>query len=323
MLAPVQVLTALEFYETVYRAYHPDMARSYQEQMLCALRAIAQWKRQAATVEAPLFRDQHGTLFQYVADPQQFRVTDFNVPNISRFLRWYREQGRAPRTCNDKLEALMRVWRFAYRKRYCAEKPKRIKKFRVLKHQPRAWRAEEIGRMLAQCQQVQPRRGWTPLHWVALVLVIYDTSLRIGCLMKVPRAAFDVTAGTLTVPAELQKGKVETIQKLHPQTIEVLKQLPPSELLFPWPWSTGGGAVQLRFRREILEPAGLSATRKDCFHKIRRTSYTYTYHLLGPHAASEHAAHSSDLSSNYLDRQLLQELSQQPAPIAVLPRPEF
>ncbi len=154
---------------------------------------------------------------------------------------------------------------------------------------------------------------WTGQHWKGLILVAYDTSLRIGCLLKVPRDCLQ--GDQLTIPAELQKARVETVQRLHPETVAVVEALPPSRLLFNWPYHDRH--LWTLFRSDILEPAGLASTRRDCFHKIRRTSYTRIYDKMGLRAASEHAAHSTDMSRWYLDKMQLTKID----PIAVLPRP--
>jgi len=83
-----------------------------------------------------------------------------------------------------------------------------------------------------------------------------------------------------------------------------------------FPWNHRRNYLQRCFK-EILADAGLPNSRRDLFHKIRRTSYTQTYIALGKDAASEHAGHTTDMSAVYLDRTKFDR----PRAIDVLPRP--
>lgn len=115
-----------------------------------------------------------------------------------------------------------------------------------------------------------------------------------------------------------KKGRRDTVHRLHPSTLEVLNRISPKTgLLFNWPFHRD--ELWRRFSREILIPAGLPATRRDKFHRVRRTSYTMVAKAYGIAAASEHAAHKQDLSRFYLDTSLLERQN----PLDALPRPKI
>jgi hypothetical protein len=152
-----------------------------------------------------------------------------------------------------------------------------------------------------------------------LILLVYDTSLRIGCLLRSKLSQLNPSENRLLVPGELQKGRADTWQPLHPNTVRLLLQIhrkPGDDRLIPWPFSEGH--IWKKYEADVLIPAGLPFSHRDKFHRIRRTSYTMVAKAFGIAAASEHAAHKQDLSRFYLDTSLLDHHN----PLDALPRPE-
>lgn len=226
--------------------------------------------------------------------------------------------GRSPVTVNGRVANLLTLWRWAYKKKLCQNAPCEWDRLSVPKRLPKAWSPDEMTALLAACDAAPMRRTWGPDHWRALVLTVYDTSLRIGCLLNVPRDHLDAN-GWLSIPADLQKGKAETAQPLHPQTLHAIAQLPMRDKLFPWPFHRRH--LWNLFRSDVLTPAGLPCGRRDLFHKLRRTSYTWIDAKLGTKAASQHAAHTCDLSTVYSDPILKSKIAPQASALDVLPRP--
>ncbi|MBA3315632.1 MAG: hypothetical protein H0T47_20395 [Planctomycetaceae bacterium] len=240
-------------------------------------------------------------------------IDSLNEDIIAEFVNRLLTFGRSRRTVNGRVESVLMLWRWCYRKKRTTNPVCEWEKLRVPKKLPRAWSHDELSRLIAACEVAPNRRTWTGQHWKALVLTIYDTSLRIGCMLSVPRACLQ--GEWLTVPAELQKGLAETAQRLHPQTLEAIECLPKTAGLFEWPYSKND--LTHHFRYDVLVPAGLPHGRADLFHRVRKTSYTTVYDRLGVGAASQHAAHTSDLSRHYLDRTKLRRTDA----VSVLPRP--
>lgn len=268
-----------------------------------------------------------GTLQQYRIAVRWFEKVHCRVPlrdltplHIVGVMRHLKDAGRSERTANNTRKSLLTLWRYA-EEFGAAVAPvpnaRRIPRMREAAPLPRAWRPEQVAKIIAACQRAPERRGWTGQHWSALVLTVYDTSLRIGCLMRSTVDQLDADSCTLTVPGSLQKSRRETCQPLHPDTATLLLSLPRADKrLFPWPYRRE--ELWRAFRR-ILADAGLPHGRRDQFHRIRRTSYTLVAAKFGVSAASEHASHSRDMSRHYLDRSFLDRES----PLEALPRPKI
>lgn len=249
------------------------------------------------------------------------KLTELSESLVLGFVRWCIASGRSERTANNKRQAVLTLWRHAANETKLISAPPKIAKVIEPGRIVQAWTIEEVSRLLdavAFCTEV---RGWDARHWRALILVIYDTSHRIGAVLKATRDALDMRRGTLLLKAEWTKQKRDILHKLHPDTLAALSALPQtkSPLLFCWPLRRR--AIWDAFRM-ILAAAGLRATRKDLFHKLRRTSFTYVFALLGEQAARDHAGHATNLTASYLDKQLLSELRETPSPVDVLPRPK-
>lgn len=233
---------------------------------------------------------------------------------IAEYMRSVVAQGMSRRTANGRRTAFLTLWRWALRAGLTDVAVPSIPRFREPKRTPTAWTLEELRRLLDSCDAAAAvTDSWTSQHWRGLVLTIYDTSLRLGCLLSVRRDAL-TSDGWLHVPAELQKQHADTRHRLHADTAATLHGLPQARLLFPWPLHRR--AIWQRFR-SILHDSGLPSTRRDLFHRLRRTSYTQVFDALGPRAASEHAGHSTDLSRAYYDPTLRDRV----AAADVIPRP--
>ena len=129
-----------------------------------------------------------------------------------------------------------------------------------------ALHADQLTKLLASCSQERefffcvPSDRW----WTALMLVIYDTGVRISATMSIRRADVDLAAGTLLVRAEEQKQKADQLFEPVAQTLAAVREiwLPERELLFQYPYDqTQEGWPSLTSRlKKILKRAGLPAT---------------------------------------------------------------
>lgn len=253
---------------------------------------------------------------------RQAYLSDLSEANMLGFIRYLQSVGgrQGARTINNKRALIKTLWKAAHKRlRDKIPAPGVIGKLTEPKRLVEAWSVGQVATIVDHALAAPKIQHWDGRHWRFLVLVIYDTSHRLNALMQTPASALR-SDGHLLVLAEHSKGNVDKLHKLSPDTIEAWNALPKSRSgkLIDWPLSVK--EIFPRFR-EVLTSAGLPATRRDLFHKLRRTSYTYVYALLGPVAASDHAAHTTDLSRSYLDKQLLAEIQQLPKAIDVLPRP--
>jgi len=187
----------------------------------------------------------------------------------------------AAATTNSRRRALLTLWRAAADEGLASPPRTRlIPKQPEPRRAPVAWRAQEVSALLLSSQSA----GGAPLDgvprstfWRALILTVYDTAGRIGAVLATEPADCNLGDAWIVLRAENQKDRTEQWCPLSDQTVDALRPMydPRRTRLFPWPFSM----VHLwrQFRR-IVEAAGLSASRKrkDLFHKLRRTSLSYT-----------------------------------------------
>jgi len=237
----------------------------------------------------------------YCAGP--LTVRDLREELCGAFLRCTLESGRAAATVNARRRDLGAIWRFAFAQGL-ADEPALPGKIKEPKRLPKAWRLEQMEALLAACYLEPSRRGWEGGHWAALVLVIYDTGLRISAALSLRTRQLDLARGALTVEAEQQKDGEEMEFGLHPQTVAALIDALSgcdADLLFPWPFAKR--KIWAAFGR-ILGRAGLPETRRDKFHRIRRTSASWL-ESVRPGAAQEHLGHGDRATTaRYIDRQI-------------------
>lgn len=275
-----------EFFETIYVQRKLDLSLGAAEQYRIAIRLFDRWR--GAPVE----------------------LSELSEDVLTAFLREYKHTPRSARTVNGKRQALLTVWQFAADEGHCSEFPnrKRVPRSRESRRVPRAWTPAEVGAILRACRDTAPLDGWDWRFWESLVLTIYDSSERIGALLKTPLANVDFSRRLLTVDAEHRKGATDDrVCLLHQQTVEAIQRTLDVQRFVLFPWPLGKRQIWPRFRA-IIRAAGLPNTRRDLFHKLRRTSYTRVWIAQGREAATQHAGHRSDLSRFYLDPTQLPQL---------------
>lgn len=238
-------------------------------------------------------------LISWLARP--LAVSELTEDIIRAFLLWRFQQGKSAPTVNKDRRQLLALWEAAHEFGYHERPPsrRRIRRWPEPKRIPTAWTVEELEQILTAAASSKPVQNWDAAHWRALVLTIYDTSHRIDCLLQV-RWSQLLPGGFLHVLAEqIKRRRTDAIHKLHAQTLEHLAALPrTSERIWPWPISR---RYIFEYYGRLLTAAGLPATKRDKFHRIRRTSYTGVMDRLGRDAARDHALHATDLSEIYCD----------------------
>ena len=252
-------------------------------------------------------------------------VDDFSDDVMNEFIVWGVAGGRVKNiTANGWAVELLALWRYAYRKRLIDDLPRDIDFLKVNKTEPEAWSQQQLARLLRSCAAepgriAEIRAG---LFWSALVLVIYDTGVRIGAVLALRVEDIDLESGWLRVPADVQKQKADQVFRLHAETLRLLVETRPAERdeLFPWPWHNLSKTFYPRFNA-ILRRAGLPHGKRDKFHKIRRTHATYYADVAGEEAAQRQLGHSSiQTTRRYIDRS---KLTRRDQPADVIPRPDW
>jgi|GEM_PF-938606 len=237
---------------------------------------------------------------------------------VERFLAWFKvTESPANHTINNARCVLIALWRHAWRKRKLAELPRDVVKFPTAKLLPEAWSVEQVQRIIAAARTAGSRRRQRGtgcpvpprLFWPAFILVAYDTGLRANALRSIERTHLDWETRWLKAPAEVQKQNADQVFRLHPETIDALKEMNSEDckLLFPWRENPNGGSKEFyQAYRRILKAAGLPASKRDLFHKLRRTSATAVCAIGGRFAAQQHLGHAdSKTTERYLDPRLM------------------
>lgn len=260
-----------------------------------------------------------GTATQYTVTARQLEEAaggPVHTRDLSRKLAvdyrtWLVDQKRSSETVASKWNNLRVLWRYAHKLGLADAPPDDLPAIKKRKRKPKAWQLDEMERLIQAAYQARPGRGWEGRHWVALLLVIYDTGLRISSALKIKTTQLSLERATLRSPAEDQKDGEELVFPLHAQTVLAIRDAleAPRDLLFPWPFSR---EVIWRRYEEILIAAQLlpanasdAERRRAKFHKLRRTSASWLESVC-PGAATAHLGHSdrSTTVKSYLDPEI-------------------
>ena len=135
---------------------------------------------------------------------------DLSDELVSGYMGHMLDQGYARPTVNNNRADILCVWRFAHKKKLLDRWPS-VDKMQVFRRLPTAWTMEDMGLILAACAATKGMVGEIPAckFWTALVLVMFDSGIRLNTAFSVEVSNLDVRTGWLTVPAEVQKQKAE------------------------------------------------------------------------------------------------------------------
>ena len=247
--------------------------------------------------------------------------------------------GKEPPTADKVRRALLAIWNKA------AEltddriaPPGKIRGQKKPEHSPVAWTVDEFGRLLWGASQLDGRVGpWLFSAWMpALLWTVYNSGLRITATMAIRRSWVNVTSRRLVVSPKVQKDDEGRSVALLPETMEALAPLLANGKGGPfddWPhdrrtihyhkmqkWP----ALTLALKKSIVA-GGLAdnveqITRRDLWHKIRRTFATQIYLATGSiEEVKQRLGHSSiEVSYAYIDMSQVEQRSE----ADLLPRPK-
>jgi len=232
----------------------------------------------------------------------------------------------APTTANKDVATLRAVWSEAIDQGFNAAPKKRIKKLAELLDNPTAWTLDELGRILESCRR-QPRDEQlelfmhcsVPDFWEAMALLLYDSGSRIKAILLATPADYDRQLRTVTLRAKTTKGKKCQVVHLSEQTVAALERIFDPQM--PRLLNSRYKSRWLTDRwREILIRAGLPSTKKDLFHKVRRTTVTQMVRATGSvEAARDYVGHSAaSVTLRYVDQGQLEDARKK---VLLLPRP--
>jgi integrase len=315
----------LEFFRAVYLPWHPELEETTRAEYLSQIKKFSRW-----LAEGP-------DILKSRQPKARYRPTPLSALAEDNLLRYQvdilnHQCGSNPKASARKARStLLTLWACAYQRDELEDPPAyEIPVVELPKPAPQAWRLEDVEKLLAVARRAKPLRkvtagrvkSWDGRHWVALLLVIYDTSLRVSAAVSVTVVQVDFARGVLHTAAESQKHDCDETYRLDPGTLAALAEIcaekAPADLVFDWPF-----VKRQLWKRydQLLVKAGMPHSGRHKFHMIRRTSYTYTAAKLGLEEAGRHAGHASDLRRYYLDERLYRELKGTPEPATSIPRP--
>lgn len=235
-------------------------------------------------------------------------LTDLNDNTVVEFQGWMLNTGLSAASANCSRSGLLALWRYAVKRGFLAEGPRDVEKLKEPRRLPESWTMEEMGRIIeAARNQPRPVRGIPcppGVFFETLILVAYDTALRLRALRNIRRSDWNPDRSELTVEAEYMKHKVSQTFTVSQQTAQAINRMigqsdPGREILFDW--SMQEEALHYSYR-QILKRAGLYKGPKDSFHKLRRTAASHLTKVLGIEAASRQLGHSSvQMTRRYVD----------------------
>lgn len=232
------------------------------------------------------------------------RVTDLSDDNVAALLHWLtttRKQTAV--TANTSRKCLVSLWRWCHNRGLTTTGPT-IQPLPTPRRQPRAWRREEMARLLEAARDTpgsicgMPARVW----WLVLFALEWDTGARAGELFAFRWEWLDFESGWLTCPAEYRKGNVsDAVYGLLPDTLGLLRNIAkPSGLILQWPTDRNVSRYY-QLWSDLLERAGLPNDRRHKTQCLRRTFASFLAAGGGdPTAACGHADRSTT-QRYYLD----------------------
>ncbi len=228
-----------------------------------------------------------------------------------------------PSTLNGDLRVLRSLYRFC-RKRGYLKKRVLIEMQPESLDDPESWSAEELRALLYEAGQQRGRILGIPagLWWTTLLLVVLNTGSRISAIMRLQVDDYDPVSGILRRRSKTQKQRQTQSDELAPVVRNCVEQLilwaPERKTLFAWPYDRERARQRKSYQwqtlrrhyKKILQRAELTVTRKDKFHKIRRSSATFVTASSDVATAQQFLGHSSaKVTQAYIDRRKIAQTS--------------
>lgn len=228
-------------------------------------------------------------------------ISDFCDEPLNRYLDWLREH-RAPDTTRTRRGNLLILWHFAWEEGLIDLPPRKVRRLRPIARQPVAWTLDEVRRLIEESTKL-PGRFWRSAirrapWWESLIRCGYDTSLRLGDLLRL-RAAEIRPQMTLVQ----HKTRRSVCVALRPATISAIDQTladEPRDVVWPL-WGT-----EETFFKHLRKLVAGSGIRPGTFRWIRRTAITQL-EKIAPGRGTQLAGHAARSTTEqwYLDRSQL------------------
>ena len=137
-------------------------------------------------------------------------VSELNEDLVASYLQWMLDNGLERATVNTTRGCILANWRLAHKRKLIVEAPE-CEKIRGNRKLPTAFSMEEFEKLLVAAIKTPGRIGPLPAgnFWFALLLTLYFSGLRLRAAMSIRREDVDLETGWLSVPADVQKQRVE------------------------------------------------------------------------------------------------------------------
>lgn len=287
-------LDLIAFFNDVYRIYHPSLrSRNTVSQYESVCRVLDRHNR-----------ERHG---------RPAVTCDLSAELIlGSAARLVNDCGRSPATGNRVIRTAAAMWREAAKRGYAARLPDEpLPQYDEPKRLPVAWKPDEFRRVLEATELETGYVGPIPAaSWfLGLELFVFWTGARISAVMSVKVADLDATENTVRIDADSQKHRADGLHDLPPDLVDLLgswglRERGVGTLFGDWPFDRGQPSWRALNRRlaAILKRADLPATRRDMWHKIRRTHATQITAKKGIAVAQKMLGHSSSkVTERYVD----------------------
>lgn len=236
-------------------------------------------------------------------------AADLDRPTLHDWIDSLARAVAAP-TVNSKRSSLVALANYAARTGRIAPLDW-CKKLVVGTDPPDSWSREQYGALVRACAQVPGDWHGVPawLCWEFGIRLVTESCARFGELWAARVADIDLERRTWTSRAAVRKGGREGLRhQFSQQTGELIaRSLDQSEWLFDaprdrlWPFPYRKEA-QWRQLKKLLAAAGLSATRRDAWHKLRRTGESFLAAEVGVDLAAAYAGHTPEVArKHYID----------------------
>ena len=239
-------------------------------------------------------------------------LADLTTDVVNAYLRALRKDGKlVAHSIRSQRRNLLVLWHDALKEGLLTEATARVLKVKCPRPMPDSWTDDEVRKMLAAVDEKfggvfkrsrVPRRYF----WRSMILVAWDTGLRLGDLIELRTAN---VLGRDEFQVVQSKTGMPVFCRLKPETVKAIgKTFPPyRQRIF------GDGLCRdqmLKQLRAIVKAAGVGS---GSFHKIRRSSAT-AVELAVPGSAMQFLGHlTPDLAyRHYVDRSRVQQAKPTP-----------
>jgi len=240
-------------------------------------------------------------------------IADLTDDNLRKHMQRVVANGRSTATANKDRSQLLAMWRFAFQLKMHTCAPD-VPSYKEPERIPVAWLQGELQSLFETIAKTPGKFDRIPqkLWWQTLVRLALDTGERIGALSQV---RWDwIQAEWILVPAEARKGsRADRSYRLSSEVVDLLEQVrkcrASGPLVFHWPYCRM--YLWTKYKK-LLKEAGLPSTRRDAFHKLRRTTASVSYAAgLDPQDVLDHQYRRT--TQRYLDPKF--QRTQQPCDI--------